>query len=86
MWWVEVVGEVELEFPIGTYSLFFRLQLGKASRKLGRRVCNLAQVHGCIERILNAKDKDEIMQRAPVDKQRKAEALHWRAEAGANGP
>ncbi|XP_028806039.1 F-box protein PP2-A13-like [Neltuma alba] len=46
MWWVEVVGEVELEFPIGTYSLFFRLQLGKASKKLGRRVCNVAQVHG----------------------------------------
>ncbi|KAK4283149.1 hypothetical protein QN277_000133 [Acacia crassicarpa] len=46
MWWVEVVGEVELEFPIGTYSLFFRLQLGKASKRLGRRVCNVAQVHG----------------------------------------
>lgn len=46
MWWVEVVGEEEFEFPIGIYSLFFRLQLGKASRRLGRRVCNVDQVHG----------------------------------------
>ncbi|KAJ7975667.1 F-box protein PP2-A13 [Quillaja saponaria] len=46
MWWVEVVGELEFEFPAGKYSLFFRLQLGKASKRLGRRICNVDQVHG----------------------------------------
>ncbi|CAJ1977097.1 unnamed protein product [Sphenostylis stenocarpa] len=46
MWWVEVVGELEFEFPAGSYSLVFRLQLGKASKRLGRRVCNVDQVHG----------------------------------------
>ncbi|XWS37773.1 hypothetical protein CRYUN_Cryun19dG0073800 [Craigia yunnanensis] len=46
IWWFEVVGELEFEFPPGTYSLFFRLQLGKASKRFGRRVCNLDQVHG----------------------------------------
>ncbi|KAI4351797.1 hypothetical protein L6164_006113 [Bauhinia variegata] len=46
MWWVEVVGEVNFEFPRGSYSLFFRLQLGKISKRLGRRVCNVDQVHG----------------------------------------
>ncbi|KAB1210741.1 F-box protein PP2-A13 [Morella rubra] len=46
IWWVEVVGEVEFEFPPGTYGLFFRLQLGKASKRFGRRVCSLDQVHG----------------------------------------
>ncbi|KAF5732327.1 Phloem protein 2-A13 [Tripterygium wilfordii] len=46
IWWFEVVGEVEFEFPPGTYSLFFRLQLGKSSRRFGRRVCNVDQVHG----------------------------------------
>ncbi|XP_028806256.1 F-box protein PP2-A14 [Neltuma alba] len=46
MWWVEVVGDVEFEFPKGRYSLNFRLQLGRATKKLGRRVCNVDQVHG----------------------------------------
>ncbi|KAK4280386.1 hypothetical protein QN277_012015 [Acacia crassicarpa] len=46
MWWVEVVGDVEFEFPQGRYSLYFRLQLGRASKRLGRRVCNVDQVHG----------------------------------------
>jgi len=47
IWWVEIVGEIELEFPQGKYGVFFRLQLGKASNKrFGRRVCNLDQVHG----------------------------------------
>ncbi|XP_042970784.1 F-box protein PP2-A13-like [Carya illinoinensis] len=47
IWWVEVLGELEFEFQPGTYSLFFRLQLGKASKvRFGRRVCNLDQVHG----------------------------------------
>ncbi|XP_054784973.1 F-box protein PP2-A13 [Prosopis cineraria] len=46
MWWVEVAGEVGFEFPKGKYSLYFRLQLGRASKRLGRRVCNVDQVHG----------------------------------------
>lgn len=46
MWWVEVVGEIEFEFPTGIYGLFFRLQLGKPTKRLGRHNCNLAQVHG----------------------------------------
>ncbi|XP_022737665.1 F-box protein PP2-A13-like [Durio zibethinus] len=46
IWWFELVGELEFEFPPGAYSLFFRLQLGKASKRFGRRVCNLDQVHG----------------------------------------
>lgn len=45
-WWFEVDGEVEFPFPPGTYSLFFRLQLGKASKRFGRRICNLEHVHG----------------------------------------
>ena len=46
MWWVEVIGEVEFVFPVGSYSITFRLQLGKSSKRLGRRVCNVDQVHG----------------------------------------
>jgi len=46
MWWVEVIGELEFEFPKGDYSVFFKLQLGKPTKRLGRRVCNLDQVHG----------------------------------------
>ncbi|KAH6783899.1 phloem protein 2-A13 [Perilla frutescens var. hirtella] len=29
IWWVEVEGRLEFEFPVGSYSLFFRLQLGE---------------------------------------------------------
>ncbi|GKV05007.1 hypothetical protein SLEP1_g17071 [Rubroshorea leprosula] len=46
IWWFEVVGELEFEFPPGSYSLFFRLQLGKPSKRFGRRVCNIDQLHG----------------------------------------
>nr|GMC61961.1 F-box protein PP2-A13-like [Ipomoea batatas] len=47
IWWVEVEGSLELEFlPAGIYSLFFRLHLGKPSKKWGRRVCDVEQVHG----------------------------------------
>lgn len=46
IWWFEVVGELEFEFSPGTYSFFFRIQLGKPSKKFGRRVCNNEQVHG----------------------------------------
>ncbi|KAK9147742.1 hypothetical protein Scep_006499 [Stephania cephalantha] len=46
IWWFEVDGEVELCFPKGTYSLFFRIQLGRASKRFGRRVCNQEHIHG----------------------------------------
>ncbi|RVX09029.1 F-box protein PP2-A12 [Vitis vinifera] len=35
IWWLEVDGEVDFPFPAGTYSIFFRLQLGRASKRLG---------------------------------------------------
>ncbi|KAE9606583.1 putative phloem protein [Lupinus albus] len=46
IWWFEVDGEVEFPFPAGTYSLFFRIHLGRASKRFGRRVCNTEHVHG----------------------------------------
>ncbi|GAV92334.1 PP2 domain-containing protein [Cephalotus follicularis] len=46
IWWFEVDGEVEFPFPAGTYSLFFRLQLGLPSKRFGRRICNTEHVHG----------------------------------------
>ncbi|KVH90079.1 F-box protein PP2-A12-like [Cynara cardunculus var. scolymus] len=46
IWWFEVDGEVEFPFPVGTYSLYFRLQLGRSEKRFGRRVCNSAHVHG----------------------------------------
>ncbi|KAL9246757.1 hypothetical protein vseg_020252 [Gypsophila vaccaria] len=46
IWWFEVNGEVEFPFPEGTYSVFFRLQLGKAYKKFGRRLCDTEQIHG----------------------------------------
>lgn len=39
-------GEIEFQFPPGSYNLFFRLQLGRSTRRLGRRVCNSEHVHG----------------------------------------
>ncbi|KAL3649527.1 hypothetical protein CASFOL_005930 [Castilleja foliolosa] len=46
IWWLEINGDLEFQFPKGTYSLFFRLQLGKVGKRLGRRVCNPENVHG----------------------------------------
>ncbi|KAK6918426.1 Phloem protein 2-like, partial [Dillenia turbinata] len=45
-WWFEVGGEFEFQLPAGIYSLFFRLHLGKPSKRLGRRVCNTEHIHG----------------------------------------
>ncbi|XP_015964256.1 F-box protein PP2-A13 [Arachis duranensis] len=45
-WWFEVIGEVDFPFPAGTYSLFFRIHLGRAGKRFGRRVCNTEHVHG----------------------------------------
>ncbi|CAK9134456.1 unnamed protein product [Ilex paraguariensis] len=46
IWWVEIDGDFEFQFPVGTYSLLFRLQLGKVTKRLGRRVCNSENIHG----------------------------------------
>lgn len=46
IWWVELAGEIEFQFPPGNYSLFFRLQLGRTLKRFGRRVCGLDRVHG----------------------------------------
>ncbi|KAG7015612.1 F-box protein PP2-A12, partial [Cucurbita argyrosperma subsp. argyrosperma] len=46
VWWFEVGGEVDFPFPPGSYSLYFRLQLGRTSKRFGRRICNLEHVHG----------------------------------------
>ncbi|CAN1186233.1 F-box protein PP2-A12 [Linum perenne] len=46
IWWFEVSGEFEFPFPAGTYSLFFRLQLGRTAKRFGRRICNTEHVHG----------------------------------------
>ncbi|KAL8493602.1 hypothetical protein ACS0TY_024688 [Phlomoides rotata] len=43
IWWFEVDGEVELQFPSGTYSLFFKLHLGRVGKRLRR---NSENVHG----------------------------------------
>ncbi|KAJ6341859.1 hypothetical protein OIU78_009911 [Salix suchowensis] len=46
IWWFEVNGQFEFPFPSGTYSLFFRLQLGRAAKRFCRRICNTEHVHG----------------------------------------
>ncbi|URE39097.1 Peroxisomal membrane protein [Musa troglodytarum] len=45
-WWFEVDGEIDFCFPAGAYSLFFRLHLGRISKRLGRRICSFEHVHG----------------------------------------
>ncbi|KAJ3682111.1 hypothetical protein LUZ60_014684 [Juncus effusus] len=46
IWWFEVVGETEFCFPAGTYSLYFRLHLGRPSRRFGRRINSTDHIHG----------------------------------------
>ncbi|KAJ3691091.1 hypothetical protein LUZ61_020255 [Rhynchospora tenuis] len=46
IWWLEVRGETDFSFPEGTYSVFFRLHLGRPSKRLGLRKCIMDQVHG----------------------------------------
>lgn len=46
IWWFEVSGQLDFKFPAGTYSLFFRLQLGRSSKRFGRRICYLEHIHG----------------------------------------
>ncbi|RWW23587.1 hypothetical protein BHE74_00045857 [Ensete ventricosum] len=45
-WWFEVDGEIDFFFPAGSYSLFFRLHLGRATKRLGRRICITEHIHG----------------------------------------
>ncbi|PKA46552.1 F-box protein PP2-A13 [Apostasia shenzhenica] len=46
IWWFEVDGEIEFCFPPGTYSLYYRLHLGRPSRRLRRRICSTEHIHG----------------------------------------
>ncbi|KAL5213100.1 hypothetical protein ABZP36_023947 [Zizania latifolia] len=46
IWWLEVDGELDFCFPAGTYSIFFRLHMGRPYRRMGRRVCGTEHVHG----------------------------------------
>jgi len=46
IWWFEVDGMVKFPFPADTYTLSFRLHLGRFSKRLGRRVCNFEHTHG----------------------------------------
>ncbi|KAL6977663.1 hypothetical protein U1Q18_026454 [Sarracenia purpurea var. burkii] len=46
IWWLEVSGNLEFEFPRGNYGLYFRLLLGRPTKRLGRRVYKLDHVHG----------------------------------------
>ncbi|CAL9043655.1 unnamed protein product [Musa banksii] len=46
IWWFEVDGEIDFCFPAGTYSLFFRLHLGRASKRFGHRICSSEHIHG----------------------------------------
>ncbi|XP_065029366.1 F-box protein PP2-A13-like isoform X1 [Musa acuminata AAA Group] len=45
-WWFEVDGEIDFCFPAGSYSLFFRLHLGRTTKRLGRRICITEHIHG----------------------------------------
>lgn len=46
IWWVEVDGDIEFWFPTGTYTLSFKLRLGKLIKRNGRLVCSTEDVHG----------------------------------------
>ncbi|KAJ0962081.1 hypothetical protein J5N97_029909 [Dioscorea zingiberensis] len=46
IWWFEVDGEIEFQFPAGTYSLYFRLHLGRPYKRLGRRNYSPEHIHG----------------------------------------
>ncbi|KAL8152893.1 hypothetical protein V2J09_010653 [Rumex salicifolius] len=46
IWWFEVAGTVKFSLPPDIYTLFFRLHLGRFSKRLGRRVCSFEHTHG----------------------------------------
>ncbi|KAE8701005.1 F-box protein PP2-A15 [Hibiscus syriacus] len=70
-WWFEVDGELEFQFPVGTYSLFFRLQLGKSLKRLGRWVCNSEHIHGWdikpVQFRLTTSDGQHVVTRCHLD-------------------
>ncbi|XP_076951961.1 F-box protein PP2-A13-like [Bidens hawaiensis] len=35
IWWVEVEGDIDFRFPTGTYSLLFKLRLGRSTKRPG---------------------------------------------------
>lgn len=39
-------GELEFPLPAGTYSILFKLRLGRVTKRLGRRVCSQDSIHG----------------------------------------
>lgn len=43
IWWLEVEGDLEFEFPAGSYSLYFRLQLGRPSKGKNRQCSATSQ-------------------------------------------
>lgn len=45
-WWFQVDGEIDFCFPAGTYSLFYRVFLGRPSQRFGWRTCDTSHVHG----------------------------------------
>lgn len=46
IWWFEVDGVINFPFPADSYTLSFRLHLGRFSKRLGRRVCSFEHTHG----------------------------------------
>ncbi|KAJ8766860.1 hypothetical protein K2173_009201 [Erythroxylum novogranatense] len=45
-WWLEVDGQLEFPFPTRSYSIFFRLHLGRAAKRFSHQICNIEHVHG----------------------------------------
>lgn len=46
IWWLEAEGDIDFRFPAGTYSLLFKLRLGRCTKRPGRWVSNHEGVHG----------------------------------------
>ncbi|KAJ1272480.1 hypothetical protein BS78_06G204800 [Paspalum vaginatum] len=46
IWWLQVGGEIDFCFPAGSYSLFFRLHLGRPHKWMGRRGHGSESIHG----------------------------------------
>ncbi|KAF5473762.1 hypothetical protein F2P56_005724 [Juglans regia] len=45
IWWFEVDGEVKCPLPADSFTLSFRLHLGRFSKRLGQRVCTFEHTH-----------------------------------------
>lgn len=46
IWWFEVDGTVTFPFPANTYTLSFRVHLGRFTKRLGRRLSTYEHTHG----------------------------------------